>query len=697
MWHDIMVGVSNNLVFDHILVVFVGTVFGLIIGALPGLSAVSGIALLLPFTFGMDPAQGLIMLAAVYMSAEYGGSISSILINTPGGAAAACTILDGTPMTRKGQAQEALYLSLLASAVGGLFGIIVLIFFTQPLAKASLWLGPSEIFWIGAAGLALVSSLSGSGNLLKGLVGTTVGLAMTLVGQDMVTGDMRYTFDDYRLVGGIPLVPAFLGLFSVASVLGLLELKDGAVAPLNLRKGVLADVIRRMTQMKVQLLWSSIVGTLVGIIPGTGASIASFVAYAEAKRISKHPEEFGKGSWEGVAAPEAANNAIVGGSLVPLLALGIPASASAALMFGALSVHGIIPGPRLFTERAELAYTFMIGLITTVIAMVAVGLATIRWSARLVRAPRAMMVPGIFILSVIGAYGIANSVFDVYVLVIVGLVAYVLSKLDVPLVTMALGLVLGRLMEESFQQAALLAGVEEESVFVYFLTRPVTLFLMLLATAILVNGLRSSARERKLASSPLADSTEPSAQEAAEIASELVAPVKAPAYNLEPTPAGQWQGPSLRTLNLGLVVVLWVVGWFIYAGSGEFTPAAAEFPLIVVAAFAILGAVIAFNNLRPTAAATTGKIYPFGTVPWRDLLLSIVALIALTVAVGPIGFYEASLLYAAIGCWLLLANSGLSFVGQARKAIAFAAVFMVVVWFMFHLFLQVPTPPGLVL
>jgi hypothetical protein len=525
----------------------------------------------------------------------------------------------------------------------------------------------------------------------------TIGVGLTLVGQDIVTGDMRYTFDDYRLVGGIPLVPAFLGLFSVASVLGLLELPDGAVAPLNIRKGVLAEVVRRMLGMKIQLLWSSIVGTIIGIIPGTGASIAAFVAYAEAKRISKHPEEFGKGSWEGVAAPEAANNAIVGGSLVPLLALGIPASASAALMFGALAVHGIIPGPRLFTERAELAYTFMLGLVTTVIAMVIVGLATIRWSSRLVRAPRSMMVPGIFVLSVIGAYGISNSIFDVQVLIVVGLIAYVLSKLDVPLVTMALGLVLGRLMEESFQQVSLLAGVDDQSILTYFLMRPVTLLMMAVAFAILINGLRSSARERARSVSPLADSSEPSADEAAAVASELGDPVRAPQFGLEPVAKGSSRGPSLRILNLALVVVLWITAVGLYVGAADFSRQAAEFPMVVVGLLVVLGLVIAFNNLRPSAATTVGTIYPLATIPWRDLVLTIITLVALTATVGPIGFYEASFVYTAVTCWVLWGGSGGSLDRKVVRVFSFAALFMVVVWCTFYLFLQVPTPRGLFL
>jgi putative tricarboxylic transport membrane protein len=671
MWSDIAAGLINNLQLSHLTVVLVGTVAGLIIGALPGLSAVSGVALLLPFTFTMDPAQGLIMLSAVYMSAEYGGSISAILINTPGTSGAACTTLDGTPMTRRGEAQEALYLSLLGGTVGGLFGAIVLIFLTQPLAQASLLLGPSEIFWVAVAGLALVASLSGD-NIVKGLLGTALGIGMTLVGQDIVTGDMRFTFDDYRLVGGIPLVPALLGLFTVASVLNLLEQPNEAVAPLNIRKGVMAHVIGRMAKMKILLLWTSALGTIIGIIPGAGASISAFVAYGEAKRISKRPEEFGKGSWEGVVAPETANNAVVGGALVPLLSLGIPGSGSAAIMFGALAVHGIIPGPRLFTERAELAYTFMIGLLFTVAAMLIVGLLTIRWSSLIVRAPRTMMVPGVLVLAVIGAYGLSNSVFDVYVLVAVGLVGYLLAKLDVPLVTVALGLVLGRLMEESYQQAALLAGVDERSILFYFLSRPLTLVLMLLALVVLVAGILPTLRERRSV--------------------KTAAPQERTAVAAPAAPAGT--GLSMRAANVLLAAAVWALALFTVLETRSFSARAAQFPILTASVLAAVGVMLVLNSLRQASAAHD---FPFSGVPWRHLLPVVATLLLFTVSVDTVGFYESGFLFATVTCWLLLLDSHLAKSPMTRiaSAASFAFVLIAGVYVAFHLVLQVPTPPGI--
>jgi putative tricarboxylic transport membrane protein len=662
----ILHAVQTNLQFSHLLVVFVGTLAGTFIGALPGLSAVSGVALLLPFTFTMEPAQGLIMLAAVYMSAEYGGSISAILINTPGTSGAACTMLDGTPLTRQGKAQEALYISLLAGTVGGLVGALALLFFTPMLAEMSLLLGPAEIFWIAVSGLSLVATLSGR-HTVKGLIGVVIGVALTLVGQDAISGDMRFMFDDYRLVGGIPLVPALLGLFAVASILELLEKSGEAVAPLILRKGALGSVVSALSKMKIQLLWSSVLGTAVGIIPGAGASISAFVAYGEAKRISKNPEAFGKGSYEGVAAPEAANNAVVGGALVPLLALGIPGSGSAAIMFGALTVHGIMAGPRLFEERADIVYAFMIGLFATVFAMLVIGLVTIRWSSLIVRTPRKAMVPAVLVLSVIGSYGLANNLFDVYVLLLVGVVAYLLTKIDVPVVTIALGLVLGALMEESFQQAALVGNVDVGSTWMYFATRPLALVLMAVALAIMAVGVMQILRERRVATSE---------QQATQAA------------------AGA-RGVSLRTANVCLGTTLLALAAYIIYEARTFTPQGAQFPNLVGGAFIVLGGILLVANLHPRLAESRIRVRPFAAVPWRIWIVCVAALALFAFAIDIAGFYESAFVFLFVSSWLLSADEA----SPKRRLIgstAFAAAFVTIVFVAFKLILKIPTPAGLI-
>ncbi len=670
MWENILLGLANNLEFSHLSVVFIGALAGLIIGALPGLSAVSGVALLLPFTFAMDPAQGVIMLASVYMSAEYGGSISAILLNTPGTSGAACTTIDGTPMTQKGEAQEALYLSLLASVIGGIFGAIVLLTLTGPLARASLLLGPSEIFWVAVAGLSLVAGLTG-GNIVKGLIGVTAGVGLTMVGQDIVTGEMRYTFGDYRLVGGISLVPALLGLFTVAAILKLLEQPNQSIAPLEFRKGVLKTVLKRMSRMKIILGWSSIVGTLVGIVPGAGASISAFMAYGEAKRISKHPEEYGKGSWEGVAAPEASNNAVVGGSLVPLLALGIPGSGSAAIMFGALAVHGIIPGPRLFVERGELAYTFIIGLFFTVVALLIIGLLTIRWSSMIVKAPRTMMVPGVLVLAVIGSYGLSNSLFDVYILVTIGLIGYFLTKFDVPVVTIALGFVLGKLMEESLQQTLLLAQIRTGSLPLYLASRPATLVLMLVAFSIMIAGIMQVRRLQKSA--------------VAEAGDVPVSP-----------PDTEGRGLSMRRINIILVGFVLAFAAFGLWGTTRMSAGAALFPTVLSVALAVFSLVLLFASLRARPDSLMAMSFPFDGVPWFNLLAVMIALVCFTFGVGRIGFYKSAFLFVTAVTWFLLSRGRAGgHLHHVVKSVVFAVFLTGAVYMAFAVILGIPTPRGI--
>jgi putative tricarboxylic transport membrane protein len=669
MWADILIGFVNNLSITHVAVVLIGTVAGLIIGALPGLSATSAVALLLPFTFTMDPVTGLIMLAAVYMSAEYGGSISAILINTPGTAGAACTVLEGTPLTRRGHAQEALYVSLLGGVVGGMFGALVLLFLTRPLADMALLLGPAETFWVAVTGLALVASLSGP-NVIKGILGVTIGIALTLVGQDIVTGNVRFIYGNRHMLGGIPLIPALLGLFAVASVLALLERPTEAVAPLILKKGILRQAVMRLSRMKGLLTWSSVMGAAIGLVPGAGAAIAAFVAYGTARSVSRHPEEFGHGSFEGIAAPETANNAVVGGALVPLLVLGIPGSGSAAIMFGALAVHGIIPGPRLFTERAELAYTFMVGLTFTVVAMLIVGLLTIRWSSLIVRAPRTMMLPGVLVLATMGAYGLANSLFDVYVLMTVGVIAYFLAKVRVPLVTMALGLVLGRLIEQTYQQSSIVAGARKEAMFMFFLSRPLNILLMLICALVVFSGIRQIVRERR---------------------TEGVAGAEAGAGTMG-------RGISMRFANvfLGLFTLLLAAAGFWEVQ--RLSERGGQFPILVASIFLVFGTLLLIQSVRP--GRRMDQSFPFDEVPWRNLLIVVLALVAMTLGLTRIGFYESAFLFSGFTCWLMLgAAEGARRAPLKRlaTAMAFATGLMIVVYVAFGVVIQLPTPRGLLL
>jgi putative tricarboxylic transport membrane protein len=539
-----------------------------------------------------------------------------------------------------------------------------LLFFTPILADLSLLLGPAEIFWVTVTGLSLVAGLSGK-RIIKGLVGVALGVALTMVGQDSITGDMRFTFDNYKLVGGIPFVPAMLGLFAVANILNLLENPGQSIAPLTMRKGAMRFVLQKLSKMKLLMLWSSVLGTLVGIIPGAGASISAFVAYGEAKRISKHPEEFGKGSYEGIAAPEAANNAVVGGAMVPLLALGIPGSGSAAVMFGALTVHGILPGPRLFIERADVVYTFMVGLLFTVVAMQIFGMVTIRWSSLTVQAPARFMVPGVLALSVIGTYGLANSLFDVYVLIGLGIIGYLLSKLNIPVVAIALGLVLGKLMEQSFQQAVLVGTVDKGAAWIYFLTRPVAVCLMLVAFAVLVSGIRQIIRSEP-------DSSEP--QVSGKARARL----------------------TMRTANILLSLGLIALVIFGVVESRDFSERAAQLPYLLFGTFILLASIILIANITPKFGAVRLGEYPFADVPWRLCLGASVALVLFGLGADSLGFYETGFLFLVVVTWMM--STGQEHIRRPiLSAVLFALGFDVLLYVAFKLVLQIPTPPGLLL
>ncbi len=418
--------------------------------------------------------------------------------------------------------------------------------------------------------------------------------------------------------------------------------------------------------MKLLLLWSSILGTVVGIIPGAGASISAFVAYGEAKRISKHPEEFGKGSYEGVAAPECANNAVVGGAMVPLLALGIPGSGSAAVMYGALTVHGILAGPRLFSERGDVAYTFMVGLMSTVVAMLIFGLLTIRWSSLMVHVPARFMVSSVLALSAIGTYGLRNSLVDVYVLTAIGIIGYLFSKLDIPLVTIALGLVLGNLTEQSFQQAVIVSMVDTGTAWLYFLKRPLAVVLMLAALAVLGSGILQASRE---ASADL------------------------------PAEAGSAPTPRKRRwLNLRAANILLAIGFIALSAYGlvearEFSERGAMLPRLICVVLILLAAILLFINANPKTGAAQARVFPFSEVPWPLWWGVVVAFVLFGLAADRFGFYESAFVFLAATTWMMSAGEA----GPRRRwlnPVLFAAGFDALLYVIFRLILAIPTPPG---
>jgi len=472
-----------------------GVVIGVVGGALPGISSSVTLALLLPFSFALEPLHGLVLLASIYMAAEYGGSISAILINTPGTPAAICTALDGHPMAKQGRVMEALYASIIGSSMGGFLGVLVLLFFTPPLAEFSLRFGSPEIFWLAIAGLAIVCNLAAD-NFIKGVIAACIGLALAVVGEDLETGEVRFVFDVVELEDGIKLVPAVLGLFAVSQMLMIVGNAGATAIDVTKSPGAFRRMLHFFFVRPVSILRSSAIGVVIGILPGAGASIASFVSYGEAKRFSKQPEQFGKGNPEGVFAAETANNAMVGGSLVPLLAFGIPGSASAAVLFGGLTIHGMLPGPRLFTDHATVTFGFILSFFPVVLVMLTVGTVAARWFSKIVDVKLAYIVPTVMTLAIIGSYSFAGSLVDVFVTMGTGVLGYLLIRFGFGLGPVVLGFILGPMAEDGLRRSIVLAETQE-SFWGYLFGRPISIILIFITLSMIATAYISETRRRK--------------------------------------------------------------------------------------------------------------------------------------------------------------------------------------------------------
>nr|WP_255448242.1 tripartite tricarboxylate transporter permease [Bordetella sp. 15P40C-2] len=469
-----------------------GTVIGYIIGAMPGLGPSLGVALLVPFTYGVDPVVAMVALVSLYMAAEYGGAITAILLNTPGTAAAVATAWDGYPMAKRGEAGFALHVSIVSSGIAAFFGGILLILTAVPLSEFALQFGPTEYFALALFGLSLVSSLSGR-SIGRGMLALALGVAIACIGMDPENGTPRFAFTP-DLFEGIPLVPALLGLYAISEALVLLEGSTALAVKTKVGK-VLGISMSRYRGMWRSILRSTAIGYIVGVIPGAGASIASLIAYNEAKRTSKSPETFGQGNPEGVASSEAANNSAVAGSLAPLLALGIPGSATAAVLVGALMIQGIQPGPLLFVRNPETPYSIFASLLIGVPIMVLVGLLGAKLWAQVVRVPNSILIPVIVSISLVGAYASDNAMFPVYITLIFGLLGYVLRKADIPLAPIVLALVLVPMAETNYRQALVIGNGD----YLFFFTHPIAVVLLtcaLLSFVLPLLRMRKTARLR---------------------------------------------------------------------------------------------------------------------------------------------------------------------------------------------------------
>ncbi|APX24901.1 MULTISPECIES: tripartite tricarboxylate transporter permease [Salipiger] len=455
MYSDLLQALPAVVGFSNFAAVVIGVLAGIVVGAMPGLSATMAISVLVPFTFGLEPLVALGLMAGIYNGAMYGGAIPAVLLRIPGTPAAVATTFDGYPMAQKGEGGFALQVAVVSSAIGGIASAFALMLLAPPLSKVTLLFGPSEVFWVAVFGLASIIFLLG-GNPVKGLISACFGVFVSVIGSDPIYGNDRFTFGQLEMLDGISIVILLVGLYALPPVIDLLEtpLKTDGIESSQLGTEPIWKAIPRMKGFWKTWLRSSVFGIWIGILPGAGGSMAAFMSYNEARRNSKHPERWGEGEPEGVAASETANNADTASALIPALTLGIPGTAVAAVMLGGLLVHGLQPGPMLFRENPGIVFGFMWQFLFGAILLILLGgsLATNSF-ARLLILPRPLLGSVIIVLMLIGVYSIHGRMFDVYLMLGFGAIGWVMDKLKFPLPPVVLGLILGGFAEENLRLA----------------------------------------------------------------------------------------------------------------------------------------------------------------------------------------------------------------------------------------------------
>jgi putative tricarboxylic transport membrane protein len=500
MIDNLVLGFQTALTPENVFWCFVGVFVGTVIGVLPGLGSTTGVAVLLPLTLAFDPVTALIMLAGIYYGSQYGGTITSVLISTPGEAASVVTTIDGYQMARQGRAGAALAIAAIGSFVAAIISLVLLILLAPPFAQWALQFGPPEMMAVMILGLATIISFAGDNRTL-GLLMALVGLLIACVGVDTGSGTPRYTFDSIYLLSGIPFVEVMIGLFAVGEVLN--QIHEGAARPI--RAGFKELMIKKADIMRSRgaILRGSFLGFAFGVLPGAGSTLASFMAYGIEKNVSKSKAEFGKGAIEGVAAPEAANNAAANANFVPTLTLGIPGGATTAVLLGAFLMNGIRPGPLLFDEQPELVWGLIASFFIGNVILLLLNLPLAPVFAQILRVPYGYMYPLILLTSFVGAYSVTNSMFSVWVVLVFGIIGYFMKRLDFPMAPLVLGLVLGPLFEKALVQTSALG----DGSLAILLERPIALTVLVLALlqvvaptifSRLLRGRRAAAQESDL-------------------------------------------------------------------------------------------------------------------------------------------------------------------------------------------------------
>ena len=469
-------GLQILLNWQNFLIIPVGLVIGIVVGAIPGLTSDLGIILCIPLTYGMDPTMAILMLLAIYCGGTYGGSITAILINTPGTSANAATLFDGYPMTVKGQAFKALQMALYASTIGGLISAFSLLFLAPLIAKITLLFGPAEYFALAVFGLSVIAGVSND-SIFKGL-----------------------------LMAGIDLIIALIGMFAISEILTKSKYDPKTDHKIYDPKALTKDKITKEEYRRCRkpIGIGSLVGVIIGATPGTGGGLAAFIAYNQVKQASKHPETFGKGEIEGVAVAESANNGACGATMIPMLTLGVPGDGATAILMGAFMLHGMVPGPSLFAEQGNVLYAIMLGLLVVNVFMYIVGTGLTRFYAHITRIPYEILAPIVLTFCIAGSYSTNNRIYDIYIILIFGIVSYFLRRMGFQLVPILLGIVLGPLAEKNFRRAMVIS----EGSFSIFFTRPISCaFILIAIVSVAIFGIRNY-KSRKLAKQNTAETSE---------------------------------------------------------------------------------------------------------------------------------------------------------------------------------------------
>ncbi len=468
-------GLLTTLSPMNFLLVIAGMLIGVFFGSLPGISSSMGIVLMLPFTYYMGILPSIILLVALYAGSAYGGSITAILFNTPGTPEAVATTFDGYPMTKKGKAGRALGLAISASAFGGIFSVLVMLFLAPPLSNVALKIQSAEYFALTILGLTVISSV-GTKSPMKAIVSGMIGIMIAMIGMDPIVGATRFTFGDIELMNGIEMIPIMIGAFALAEVLMQVTEKHN---DLNMSHKVSLESVKLIEMIKYKwvMLKSAAIGTVIGILPGTGGSIASIVSYGEAMRSSKNKQNFGQGEEEGIVAPEAANNAAAGGAMIPTLVLGIPGSPTTAIILAALALQGLQPGPQLMTDQPLMLYVVFFSMLIASITVFIGGRLGVKAFAAILKLPYSMLGTLIVLLSMVGSYAVGNSMFNVWIMVIFGVLGFFMKKYHFSSASLVLGLVLGPMMEENFRRQLLVT----DGNYMSFITQPISGIILLLS------------------------------------------------------------------------------------------------------------------------------------------------------------------------------------------------------------------------